>query len=117
MLSKLEITYVSLTIPKMKIETDFKLKEALMQMGVTEMFSDRADLSGITTSTPLKISEAAHKAMIEVDEGGTTAAATTIIKYHFLCGYFNEPKQFRADHPFIFVLTKNNNPLFIGQFV
>ncbi|KAK6758054.1 hypothetical protein RB195_015706 [Necator americanus] len=117
MLSKLENTYISLTIPKMKIETDFKLKEALMQMGVTEMFSDKADLSGITTSTPLKISEAAHKAMIEVDEDGTTAAATTIFKVCPMSLTLEQPKQFIADHPFIFVLTKNNNPLFMGQLV
>lgn len=50
----------------MKIESDFKLKEALMEMGVTEIFSDTADLSGITSSASLKISKAAHKAIIEV---------------------------------------------------
>ncbi|RCN27419.1 serine proteinase inhibitor [Ancylostoma caninum] len=66
LLSKLEVVYISLTIPKMKIETDFKLKEALMEMGVTDMFSDSADLSGITSSSALKISKAAHKAIIEV---------------------------------------------------
>ncbi|KAK6045735.1 hypothetical protein COOONC_16760 [Cooperia oncophora] len=80
LLSKLETTFVSITIPKMKIETDFKLKEALMAMGVTNIFSDKADLTGIAEKPPLKVSRAAHRAIIEVDEEGTTAAAVTLFE-------------------------------------
>ncbi|ETN80513.1 hypothetical protein NECAME_17997, partial [Necator americanus] len=56
---------VSITIPKIKIETDFKLKEALVAMGATEMFTANADLSGIVKAPPLYVSKAAHKAIIE----------------------------------------------------
>ncbi|ETN69679.1 hypothetical protein NECAME_15156 [Necator americanus] len=101
----------------MKIETDFKLKEALMTLGITEMFSDSADLTGIASSPPLKVSDAAHKALIEVDEEGTTAAAATFFKIIPLSLNLEQPKIFTADHPFVFILTKNNNPLFMGQFV
>ncbi|KHJ78242.1 hypothetical protein OESDEN_22138, partial [Oesophagostomum dentatum] len=66
LLSQLKSTYMTISLPKMKIETDFKLKAALMAMGVTEMFSDNADLSGITKLLPLKVSDAVHKAIIEV---------------------------------------------------
>ncbi|KHJ95382.1 serine proteinase inhibitor [Oesophagostomum dentatum] len=66
LLSQLRSTYMTISLPKMKIETDFKLKKALMAMGVTEMFSDNADLSGITKLLPLKVSDAVHKAIIEV---------------------------------------------------
>ncbi|EPB70150.1 serine proteinase inhibitor [Ancylostoma ceylanicum] len=117
LLSKLEIAYISLTIPKMKVETDFMLKEALMGMGVTDMFSDGADLSGISTSSALKISKAAHKAIIEVDEEGTVAAAATMFKAVPMMLVMEEPKKFVADHPFLFILTKDRNPLFMGRFV
>ncbi|CAJ0588784.1 unnamed protein product [Cylicocyclus nassatus] len=111
-------TYVSIAIPKMKIETDFKLKEALISMGITEMFSDDADLSGISETGGLKISKALHKAMIEVDEEGTTAAAATaLVADNMAFIQREEPKEFIADHPFLFMLSKNSNPLFIGQFV
>uniref|UniRef100_A0A158PAS3 SERPIN domain-containing protein n=1 Tax=Angiostrongylus cantonensis TaxID=6313 RepID=A0A158PAS3_ANGCA len=110
LLSQLKETYVT-------IETDFKLKDALMNMGVTEVFSDSADLSRIASDPPLKVSEAAHKAIIEVDEEGTTAAAATLFKIIPMMAIMERPKLFVADHPFIFLLTKNNNPLFIGQFV
>ncbi|KAK6758077.1 hypothetical protein RB195_015722 [Necator americanus] len=116
-LSQLESTMLGeISIPKMKIETDYKLKEALMAIGVTEMFSDAADLTGITRSRPLKVSSAAHRALIEVDEGGTTAAAATSVRFILTSGSIY-PTNFIADHPFIFILTKNHNPLFMGQFV
>ncbi|KAK6056991.1 hypothetical protein COOONC_05497 [Cooperia oncophora] len=99
----------------MNIETNFELKEALIAMGVTQMFSDNADLTGITKSPPLKVSNAAHRAIIEVDEAGTTAAAATVITVIPLSLPSQPPVQFRADHPFLFILTKNNNPLFMGQ--
>ncbi|KIH49089.1 serine proteinase inhibitor, partial [Ancylostoma duodenale] len=65
MLSKLSRTFVWISIPKMKIETDFKLKKALIAMGITEMFSDSADLTGISKEPSLKVSGAAHRAIIE----------------------------------------------------
>uniref|UniRef100_A0A158PAS4 SERPIN domain-containing protein n=1 Tax=Angiostrongylus cantonensis TaxID=6313 RepID=A0A158PAS4_ANGCA len=117
LLSKLEETFISVTIPKIKIETDFKLKEALMNMGVTEIFSDNADLTGISSKPALKISHAAHRAIIEVDEKGTTAAAATLFKVIPKMAAFKKPKKFVADHPFLFILTKHSNPLFMGQFV
>ncbi|EPB70153.1 serine proteinase inhibitor [Ancylostoma ceylanicum] len=106
-----------ISVPKMKIDTDFKLKEALISMGVTEMFSDKADLTGISKAGPLKVSDAAHRAIIEVDEEGTTAAAVSSFRVMLMSAIVGEPENFVADHPFIFILTKDNNPLFMGQFV
>ncbi|XGW30216.1 hypothetical protein V3C99_009310 [Haemonchus contortus] len=118
LLSKLKDTYISITIPKMKIETDFKLKEALIGMGVTEMFSNNANLTGITKEPPLKVSNAAHRAIIEVDENGTTAAAATVLTVRATGALMREePVKFQANHPFMFILTKDSNPLFMGQFV
>ncbi|EYC33141.1 hypothetical protein Y032_0002g622 [Ancylostoma ceylanicum] len=116
MFSQLNMTSLRISIPKIKIETDFRLEEALMAMNVSEMFNDSADLTGITDSLRLKVSSATHKAIIEVDEDGTTAAAVTLFK---LIPRFAPPESviFSADHPFIFILTKDKNPLFIGQFL
>ncbi|VDM84063.1 unnamed protein product [Strongylus vulgaris] len=66
LLSQVKMEYTTISIPKMKIETDFALKEALIAMGVTEMFTDAANLTGITMEPPLKVSKAAHRALIEV---------------------------------------------------
>ncbi|VDO66967.1 unnamed protein product [Heligmosomoides polygyrus] len=117
LLSRLDTTYITLKIPKMKIETQFPLKEALIKMGLSDMFDDKSDLSGIAKEPPLKVSDAAHRAIIQVDEDGTTAAAATVLKVVPLSATLEEPLNFSADHPFLFMLTKDNNPLFIGQFV
>ncbi|EYC45621.1 hypothetical protein Y032_0421g1165 [Ancylostoma ceylanicum] len=116
LLAKLQPTILTISFPKINIETDFKLKEALIAMGVTEMFSDSADLTGIAKFPPLTVSKAAHKAIIEVDESGTVAAAVTVFKVAMATSV-GQPmiRRFVADHPFIFVLTKDNNPLFMGQ--
>ncbi|KHJ75871.1 hypothetical protein OESDEN_24512 [Oesophagostomum dentatum] len=117
LLSKLENTLVSIGIPKMKIETNYGLKEALLKMGATDMFSSKANLSGISKEPPLQITDATHKAIIEVDEEGTTAAAATAMMAAGSAFIQEEPKEFTADHPFLFFLTKDKNPLFMGHFM
>ncbi|CAJ0588645.1 unnamed protein product, partial [Cylicocyclus nassatus] len=61
-LSTLKETFITIVIPKMKFETDFELKKALINMGIKDMFTKAADLSGIS-SAPLMVSSATHKAL------------------------------------------------------
>ncbi|CAJ0588933.1 unnamed protein product, partial [Cylicocyclus nassatus] len=116
LLSKLKPEYLTIRIPKMKIETNYKLKEALQHMGVTDLFTSQVNLTGVS-DLPLYVSNAAHRALIEVDEEGTTAAAATYFAMKLTARpNMNKPKMFIANHPFLFILTKDNNPLFIGQY-
>ncbi|KAK6040675.1 hypothetical protein COOONC_21820 [Cooperia oncophora] len=107
---------LQVTIPKMKIETNLELRETLVTMGITDIFTEHADLTGIAETPQLQVSQVAHKAVIEVDEDGTTAAAATVFKVKWKSLSTAVPIDFRADHPFLFVLTKDKNPLFMGQF-
>ncbi|KHJ95377.1 serine proteinase inhibitor [Oesophagostomum dentatum] len=115
LLSQLRMTFITISIPKMSIETEFDLKKALLAMGITRMFSEEADFTAITEQF-LRVSDAAHKAIIEVDEEGTTAAASTAVKMVSDSLRLEQPVEFNANHPFMFVLTKDKNPLFMGQF-
>ncbi|VDO17183.1 unnamed protein product [Haemonchus placei] len=72
LLSKLDQTYMTIMIPKMKIETNLKLKEILPSMGISNIFNHHADLSGITETPPLQISEVTHDAIIEVNYSEST---------------------------------------------
>jgi serpin B len=107
---------VIVSLPRFKMETESLLRPTLCDMGAALAFSDNADLSGIG-APPLKISEVIHKAFIEVNEKGTEAAAATGVVMVKGAAIMNEPKFFRADHPFLFVIRdrKINVVLFCGR--
>lgn len=50
-------------------------------MGISKIFAHDADLSGLLeendAGSPLKVSQVIHRAIIEVNEHGSSAAATT----------------------------------------
>ena len=98
-------------IPKFTIETEYDLKESLTEMGMPSVFGP-ADLSGITGSKGLFVSEAVHKAFVDVNEKGTEAAAATAISVDESSGQL-----FKANRPFIFIIQDNETEsiLFLGR--
>lgn len=71
------MTDMHLYMPKFKIESTLQLQPILENLGMTDMFSDSADFTGITDSPPLKVSKVIQKAFIEVNEEGSEASAVT----------------------------------------
>ncbi|XP_040599339.1 LOW QUALITY PROTEIN: serine protease inhibitor A3N-like [Mesocricetus auratus] len=74
-----------LYVPKFSISTDYSLENILPQLGIREVFSAKADLSRITGNKVLKVSQVVQKAVLDVGETGTEAAAATGVKIVFLC--------------------------------
>lgn len=107
---------VALAMPKFEFDSAFKLKEALMAMGMPIAFTEGADFSGMTGGRDLFISAVVHKAFVSVDEAGTEAAAATavIMKVTALPG---TPVEFTANRPFIFLIRdiETGSILFIGR--
>ncbi len=98
--------------PRFNLDVSYDLKRDLSAMGVTSIFDEKADLSGIAGDGQLYVSDAVHKAFINVNEKGTEAGATTII-----ASSSSGPPTFLADHPFVFVIQdrETGNILFIGR--
>lgn len=97
-----------LLLPRFKIESDIMdLKDTLETLGVPLFDEDRALLTGGLIEDDLRVwlSGAMQKAMIEVDEKGTTAAAVTIMPAAGTSMPLpTEPFEMNCNKPFMFVL-------------
>jgi serpin B len=86
-------------------------------MGMKKAFGSEADLTGIAKEKGLYLSDVIHKAYIDVNESGTEAAAASAIMTFGASLETRRPKEFRADHPFIFLVrdTEKGIILFAGR--
>ncbi|CAL4069655.1 unnamed protein product, partial [Meganyctiphanes norvegica] len=113
-MSQMVNSTVQLGIPKFRMETRIErdLVKAMNVLGVTEIFSGRADLSGFSR-VPLHVDKVIHEAVVEVTEEGTRAAAATAV----LGTRFSYP-QLAMNKPFIFLIHDKsaNVTLFAGTF-
>jgi serpin B len=110
---------VIVTLPRFKMSNQFSLNGALTALGMRAAF-DRtlADFSPMTGKRDLWISDAIHKAYIDVNEQGTEAAAATgIVMRGMAMAREQPPVVFRADHPFLFLIRDNRSGavLFLGR--
>ncbi|KAM6202685.1 alpha-1-antichymotrypsin-like [Rhynchocyon petersi] len=72
-----------LYLPTFSISSNYDMKEVLSQLGIKEIFTNEADLSGITGAKNILVSKAYHKAKMDVAEKGTEAAAATGMAFSF----------------------------------
>jgi serpin B len=95
-------------IPKFKLTQELDLKKTLAAMGMRQAFDvNLADLTGMTDARPgLYLDAALHRAVVEVNEEGAEASATTIAKFKDKDGPpgGREGVTFWADHPFLFLI-------------
>jgi serpin B len=116
-LSQMVKQKVNVFLPRFTVLSELELNEHLETLGMTDAFSTAtADFSGITPTEELYISLAIHKAFIDVDEEGTTAAAVTAVVMA-PTGLAAPIPIFRCDHPFLFLIrdTRTGSILFIGR--
>ncbi|KAF3701227.1 Protein Z-dependent protease inhibitor [Channa argus] len=114
-LKRLQKIKLEVNIPKFRIEQSYSLHNLLPDMGMGSLFSNSANLTKLSQDKGLKVSEVLHKAVIDVDETGTTAAAATttgITPYSL-------PRTFIVDRPFFFFIyhEETNCLLFMGRVI
>ena len=109
---------VQVAIPKFKVLSEIRLKEALTKMGMPSAFSSTgADFSGMNGKKNLYIGAVIHKAYIDVHEKGTEAAAATAVTMRFKSAPPGlSEADFRADRPFFFAIRHRDTGslLFVG---
>ncbi|KFQ31734.1 Alpha-1-antiproteinase 2, partial [Mesitornis unicolor] len=106
---------ISLYFPKFSISGSYEIMSTLSKMGIVDVFTNQADLSGITGAPELKVSKAIHKASLDVDEGDPEAAAATAAEIMTV----SLPPTIEFNHPFLMLIfdRDTNSTLFIGKIV
>ncbi|XP_048218801.1 serine protease inhibitor 2.1-like [Perognathus longimembris pacificus] len=105
-----------LYMPKFSISGSCDLQKILPQMGIREAFSTQGDLSGITTRQQLEVTQVVHRALLDVAEEGTEAAAAHGMKSMTVSGRLN-PTILQYDRPFLMnIYDKTSDTiLFLGK--
>ncbi|XP_068960308.1 alpha-1-antichymotrypsin-like isoform X1 [Petaurus breviceps papuanus] len=115
--NSVQIREINLFLPKFSISSSYDLEEILPKMGMEEVFTSEANLSGITGQNNLKVSKVVHKAVLDVDEAGTEGAAVAAVKpkEYSLSGL--SPPIINFDRPFLVTFYNDRNILFMGKVI
>lgn len=109
---------VDVFVPRFKVESTFdeSFLPSLEKLGLKTALTASADFSGMTGGRDLFVDAGIHKAVVEVNEKGTEAAAATSFMMKATSAQPEVPV-FRADHPFLFVIrdVPTGTILFLGR--
>ncbi|XP_069807218.1 protein Z-dependent protease inhibitor [Dendropsophus ebraccatus] len=99
--------------PKFRLDQKYNLKSQLEELGIKDVFTGKANFTGMTEKRNLRLSEVTQRAVIDVDEIGTEAVAVTgidIVAYSL-------PHTIRLNQPFMFMIFSENyrSLLFLGR--
>jgi len=108
-----------IVIPRFKMGYGDTLNKALEQLGMGVVFSNGADFQRMFLPR-VKIEKVIHKAILEVDEEGTTAAAVTVIggaRASMASPYETKHFAMIMDHPFFCAIRDDTTGeiLFMGS--
>uniref|UniRef100_A0ACD5W805 Uncharacterized protein n=1 Tax=Avena sativa TaxID=4498 RepID=A0ACD5W805_AVESA len=97
-------------VPRFKLSFHSSVVRVLGKLGLRLPFQETDDLSDMTedddSGYPLVLRDAVHKAVIEVNEEGTEAAAVTVIGIMEGCSRRPPRVDFVADHPFAYFIVE-----------
>jgi serpin B len=96
------------TMPRFGFSTSLSLKNVLETLGMMDAVdSSLADLSAMDGAHDLYVGNVIHKAVIAVDEKGTTAAAATGVTTGVMVVLPQTPTPLVVDRPFLFFIRHN----------
>ncbi|XP_027010812.2 alpha-1-antitrypsin homolog isoform X2 [Tachysurus fulvidraco] len=114
-LDKCRVWSVDLYMPKFSISASASLGDSLKEMGIVDAFSDKADFSGMSEDTELKVSNVLHKVILNVDEKGTEAVGSTTVEI------INKsmPLTIKINRPFLLYIWEESlkSLVFMGRIV
>ncbi|CAK6431764.1 unnamed protein product [Pipistrellus nathusii] len=115
-LRKLTKRRLQLSLPKFSIEGSYQLEKVLPTLGIRDLFTSRANLAGFTNHSDIQVSQMVHRAVAEVDEAGTQAAAATGVVVAFRSARVGAQTMV-FDRPFLLAIVSAEGVLFLGKVV
>jgi serpin B len=116
--SRLVLSDGELQLPRFKMDDDKVLNDALKAMGMDVAFTpDRADFTHMRDERDLFLEKVHHKAVVDVNEEGTEAAAVTSVQVGVTSVQQPRPPfKMVVDRPFFFAIrdTRTGIVLFMG---
>ena len=111
---------VDLSLPKFKLETDNDITRALNELGMRLPYDQQnANFSRMCSSSDQRvwINKTIQKAIIEVDESGSKAAAVTKHRVRGFGAVSDQMIGFNCDNPFVFIISETSSDviLFMGM--
>ena len=113
---------VILKLPRFETSSSFELNSVLQALGITRAFSGDAQFDRMFADESVRaaISRVIQKARIKVIEGGTEAAAVTVVGMKNTSAPIgeDEPVRFICNHPFAYLIAEKTSGaiLFMGAF-
>ena len=95
---------IDVSFPKFHVKSEIDIKYLLSEMGLTDVFSNKADFS-LMSDSPLYINKMKQDIEIDVDEKGTHVEAITSTSFATLSELSKPTRaEFYANRPFIYLI-------------
>ncbi|WP_433269869.1 serpin family protein [Actinosynnema sp. CS-041913] len=104
-LESLEWQRIELFLPKLDLTVPAVLGDALREVGVRKVFTQEADLTGLSPDPRLLVDEVVHEAVLRLDEQGFEGAAATAVMMR-LTSFVEHPPPLtvRVDRPYLLLV-------------
>ncbi|MFC6090580.1 serpin family protein [Saccharothrix lopnurensis] len=104
-LEALDHDRVELHLPRLDLDVNTSLADALRAVGVRTVFTREADLSGLSPDPRLRVDDVVHEAVLRLDEQGFEGAAATAVVMRMTSFIPDEPARVvRVDRPYLLLV-------------
>ncbi|EDW03135.1 serine protease inhibitor 42Dd [Drosophila grimshawi] len=116
---RMQMESVQVLVPKFSIDFECSLRQALKQLGFTEIFGSSANFKHLHSAANLPIVDVLQKLRIDLNESGSGSESPQPAAGYKPIVISNSSRQkfFRADHPFFFAIRGENVTHFMGHLV
>ncbi len=107
---------VNLSVPKFQAFSDTDIEPALKKMGLTDIFEPTGNhfSASFDSESPIYVDSINQSAGVVIDEDGVEAASYIVIEGAGAAEPPDEIIDFILDRPFVFAITTESIPMFVG---